>query len=123
MEDDADIGVAPGNRLKQVAVLDAEPARKCHPLVGENRLSGLLANQGLQCGDVLVPGTRLAFTGDNNAGGAARQIVEALNAERVVGCDQQRKPLVFGKTVALASTGEALRSCVSGAAPPMTMSG
>src|SRR6516164_10698091 len=41
MEDDADIGVAARYSLKHIAVLDAEPARKCHRLPGEDRFRGL----------------------------------------------------------------------------------
>ena len=92
MEDDADIGVAGGNRLKHVAVLDAEATRKCHRLVGEDRFRGLSANQRLQRGDVLVPGTRLACACHDDADAGSCQIVEALNVERVAGCDQQGEP-------------------------------
>ena len=88
MEDDADIGVAARYSLKHVAVRDAEPARKCHRLPGEDRFRGLLANRGLQCGDVLMPGARLAFACHNDADGRVRKIVEALNAERIAGRDQ-----------------------------------
>jgi hypothetical protein len=48
MEDDTDIGVPAGNRLKHVAVLYAEPALECHGLAREDRFCGLLANQGFQ---------------------------------------------------------------------------
>src|SRR6516165_3786630 len=63
---------------------------QCRCLVGEDRFRGPLANQGLQRGEVLVPGAGLAFACHDDADGVARQILEALNAERVAGCDRQR---------------------------------
>ena len=101
MEDNPDIGVAAGNRLKHVTVLDAEPPWKCHSLAAQDRFRRFLANQGLQCGDGLVPGARLAFARHNNADGAACQIVESLNGERVAGGDQQAEPSVSGKNARL----------------------
>ena len=101
MKDNADIGVAAGNRLKHVAVLDAEAAWKRHGFVGEDRLHLRLANQGLQRGDVLVPGAWLAFAGHDDVKGAMHQIVEPPNANRVAGCDQQGKTSVSGKNARL----------------------
>ena len=56
-----------------------------------------MANQCLQRPDVAAPRAGLAFARHDDADSVARQVVEALNGERIAGGNQQRRTSISGK--------------------------
>lgn len=88
VKNDPDIGIAAGDCLEHITVLDPQTAREGYPLACEDRLCGLFAEQGAQRVDVLTAGARLVFACHDHANAGAGKILDALNADRIAGRDQ-----------------------------------
>src|SRR4029077_9245637 len=97
------MGGAACDRIRHVAVLNAEASRKRDLLPRENRLRRLLSEQAFQSCNILATCARLTCARHDDAEVApSRNIAEAMHAERIARRDHESWPTVSCKQTRLA---------------------